>query len=63
MNGDKDNTRKAITFALVSLGGGLMTYLAIMVPDSRNTAITAITSWTAMALVWYFGGKPRAGSS
>jgi hypothetical protein len=59
MNGDKDNTRKVITIFLVVVGDGLMAYLAVMVAEARQLAINAVSTWTAMALVWYFGGKPK----
>lgn len=60
METEKDNTRKVITFILVSVGAGLMTYLAIMVPDARKEAVLAVSNWTGMVLVWYFAGKPRS---
>jgi hypothetical protein len=60
MHEEKDNTRKVITFMLVGLGGGLMSYLAVMVPEVRTEAVLAISNWTGMVLVWYFAAKPRS---
>lgn len=60
MGNEKDNTRKVITFILVSLGGGLMSYLAVMVPEVRQEAVLAVSNWTGMILVWYFAGKPKS---
>ena len=57
---DKDNTRKVITFILVSVAVMLMSYVVIRIPDSRQEAIQAVSTWTAMVLVWYFAGKPRS---
>ena len=60
MENEKDNTRKVVTFVLVSLGGGLMCYLAVFVPEVRQEAVLAVSNWTGMVLVWYFAAKPKA---
>lgn len=58
--GEKDDTRKVITFILVAVGAGLMSYLAIMVPAAREQAVLAVSNWTGMVLVWYFAGRTKS---
>ena len=53
----KDNTRKVITFILVSAAVLLMAYVVVRIPESRPEAIQAVSTWAAMVLVWYFTGK------
>jgi hypothetical protein len=60
MQEDKDNTRKFITFVLVSIGALLMSYMAVQIPESRKEAVVAISNWVTMVLVWYFAGKTRS---
>lgn len=54
----KDNTRKIITFVLVSCAVLIMSYVVIRIPEARTEALQAISTWTAMVLVWYFAAKP-----
>jgi len=56
----KDNTRKVVTFILVSVGVLLLSYVAIRIPEARNEALVAVSSLVTMALVFYFGVKPRS---
>jgi len=54
----KDNTRKIVTFILVSVGVLLMSYVAVRIPEARTAAIVAVGSWVSTVLVFYFAVKP-----
>lgn len=56
---EKDNTRKYIAISLITIGVLLMSYVAVRIPEARNEALVAVSSWVSTVIVFYFAGSRR----